>query len=189
MSSMPPSARGNTRPTPRRAAVRAPAKQGARAAAFAAQGKARRVDNRVVVIVRPRAPFIDWINSSDPDAPEIPLEQACAEPNIFLLPANDATDARPLGETWERDFDRISTVSSGADAQARTDDWLTHHWTTLFDRLLQDWDVDIVDCPQPRSMALFLAWFDVHTHTAVFDYADEPLRYQAQPARPAEYDV
>lgn len=170
--------------TRHRATARARKNAPARSGATSREENARRINNRIVVIVRPRAPFIDWINSSDPDAPEIPLDYACAEPNIFLLPATEAADVTPLSDAWERDFDRVSTSSAQIAQRIAGDDWLLQHWPTLFQRSLEDWDVASEDCPQPQSLALFLAWFDVHTHTAVFDYADEPLRYHLTAAQP-----
>ena len=45
------------------------------------------VQNRIVVIVTPRAPLVDWMNRVFSDvADPVTLEQAQEDPNAFLVP-------------------------------------------------------------------------------------------------------
>lgn len=45
----------------------------------------RQITNRAVIIVRPKAPFIDWIRSDDDESKHITAEAIAEEPNVLWL--------------------------------------------------------------------------------------------------------
>jgi hypothetical protein len=47
--------------------------------------------NRSVVIIKPKQPFVDWVNSTDPDAHfKLTLEQIRSDPTCILIPEFDS---------------------------------------------------------------------------------------------------
>ncbi|SIT43601.1 conserved hypothetical protein [Paraburkholderia ribeironis] len=116
----------------------------------------RLVMNRVVAIVVPKAPFVDWINGVD-SAPgmALTLEQVGEDTNAFLVPASDA----------------YPEVTAGH--------WLQKHWQTIFERMLADWCVDEHLWPRSRTPKMFKAWCEIRMHSIVLDCADEPIDYVA----------
>jgi hypothetical protein len=43
------------------------------------------ITNRAVIIVRPKAPFIEWVRSADEDSKHITAEDIAEEPNVYLV--------------------------------------------------------------------------------------------------------
>ena len=110
--------------------------------------------NRVVVVVLPKAPLIDWVNHAcSPQPAGLSLDLARADPNVFLIP------------THADEFE-----APGAQ-------WLDEHWETLFERVLRDWSEDTTRWPQRRTKALFEQWCDVKTYSVVFDCSTQALQY------------
>lgn len=74
------------------------------------------VQNRIVVVVLPKTPFVEWVNRviqgvADP----VTLGEAREDPNAFLVPVElDEFDSP--GERW-----------------------LRQNWAILFERMLRDW--------------------------------------------------
>ncbi|HEV2444751.1 MAG TPA: hypothetical protein VGS58_02460, partial [Candidatus Sulfopaludibacter sp.] len=50
--------------------------------------------NRAAIILKPRAPFLKWVNAADPDPDAIPLsmEELQREPAVYLVPQFDSDD-------------------------------------------------------------------------------------------------
>ena len=112
------------------------------------------VQNRIVVIVTPRAPLVDWMNRVFSDvADPVTLEQAQEDPNAFLVPV------RP---------DEYDTPGAR---------WLKRNWSVIFDQMLRDWCVDESVWPSPRTRKMFDQWCELREHSVVLDCTDEPLEY------------
>jgi hypothetical protein len=112
------------------------------------------VQNRIVVIVTPRAPLVDWMNRVFSDvADPVTLEQAQEDPNAFLVPV------RP---------DEYDTPGAR---------WLKRNWSVIFDQMLRDWCVDESAWPSPRTRKMFDQWCELREYSVVLDCTDEPLEY------------
>jgi hypothetical protein len=114
------------------------------------------VTNRVVAIILPKAPFVDWIKAADPvpSNATITFEDAREEPSAFLIPTDDADDPDQPGKRW-----------------------IQRNWKAVFEQLLGDWYVDPDLWPRNRTLKMFRDWCEVRIHTVVLDYADTPLEY------------
>jgi hypothetical protein len=114
------------------------------------------VTNRVVAVLLPKAPFVEWINAADPVAinATITYDDARAEPSAFLIPTDQADDPDEPGKRW-----------------------IQRNWKLLFEHLLGDWYVDPALWPRNRTIKMFREWCEVRVHSMVFDYADTPLEY------------
>jgi hypothetical protein len=111
------------------------------------------VENRIVVIVTPRAPLVDWMNRVFGDvADPVSIDEARADPNAFLIPA------------------RLDEDVPGAR-------WLKRNWAVIFDQMLRDWCVDESVWPNPRTRKMFDQWCEIHEHHVVLDCTNEPLIY------------
>ena len=114
------------------------------------------VTNRVVAIILPKAPFVDWIKAADPvpSNATITFEDAREEPSAFLIPTDDADDPDQPGKRW-----------------------IQRNWKAVFEQLLGDWYVDPDLWPHNRTLKMFRDWCEVRIHTVVLDYADTPIEY------------
>lgn len=110
--------------------------------------------NRVVVVVLPKAPLIEWVNQpSMRTRPSVSLDVARADPNVFLIP------------TQADEFEAPGAL------------WLDEHWDRLFERVLRDWSDDTTRWPRARTKALFEQWCEVKTYSVVFDCSTQALQY------------
>lgn len=106
--------------------------------------------NRSIAIIKPKQPFVDWINSTDPDSGrKISLEQASSDPTCILLPEFDS----PKGARSyiKRIYDDV---------------WL---WE------LMAWWTDESVYPKKRSFEKFYEWFDIELGSEVFDWLNKPI--------------
>jgi hypothetical protein len=60
------------------------------------------VTNRVVAILLPKAPFVEWINTADPIPANamIMYDDAREERSAFLIPTDEADDPDQPGKRW-----------------------------------------------------------------------------------------
>lgn len=112
------------------------------------------VQNRIVVVVLPRAPFVEWVNRiSQGVADPVTLDEAREDPNAFLIPV---------------ELDEFDTPGER---------WLRRNWATLFERMLRDWYEDESTWPRSRTRKMFGEWCEMRTHSIVLDCSDDPLEY------------
>ncbi len=110
--------------------------------------------NRHLVILMPKQPALDWINSVDPAPPGFTLERLRQDQNAFLVPED-------------------------MDGQEDAERWVQRRWAMFFEHFLVEWYTDPALWPQKRSAAMFKKWFDVQYHSMVWDLAaGEPLGYE-----------
>jgi hypothetical protein len=107
--------------------------------------------NRIAIVILPKAPFVEWINATDPAQQTKPLtlESAREEPSAFLIPLDDADDSDEFGKQW-----------------------MQRNWRLLFEHVLDEWYVDSDLWPRNRTVKMFREWCDVQMHSMVFDWLD-----------------
>ena len=110
--------------------------------------------NRAALIVRYKQPFVDWINSLEPNPRQ----------RLKLAEANDNSSAY-LIEVEDED---------------ELPDWLKINGTALFEAELGGWYPDSQVWPKERNLGLFKQWCNVELHTLVFDTGTDPLREREQ---------
>lgn len=102
--------------------------------------------NRSALIVRPRAPFIEWVKKLDKENPPPSAE---GEQTVYLIP----------------EFDKVSEIP-GIIADLHQE---------IFEKELFSWWTDEADWPAKRDMETFLAWFKVEIHSIVDDLVGDEL--------------
>lgn len=108
--------------------------------------------NRAAIILKPKAPFVDWINSSDPSiGNEISIDETNEERTVFLVP-EEAVD------------DPVNLLH-----------WLKLNWQSLFESELDGWYTDESMWPQDRTFELFQEWVEVECHSCITDTVGEPI--------------
>jgi hypothetical protein len=100
--------------------------------------------NRVVVILIPKLPFLDWIVTVEPEI-KLTLDELRDEQDALLLSISD-----------------IETLQGAKD-------WAYRNWKVLFDKALCDWYTDERYWPPARTLAQFEQWFDIEWHPLVWD--------------------
>jgi hypothetical protein len=105
------------------------------------------ITNRAVIIVRPKAPYIDWVRSADDESKPITAEEIAAEPNVYLV-----------GD-YETDGEK--------------DDLIAKNYKEIFEAELNGWLIDKSTWPKKRDLKTFREWFHVNFHSIVFDLRDE----------------
>jgi hypothetical protein len=115
------------------------------------------VTNRVVAIVLPRAPFVEWINAVDPDPANATttLDDARDDPSVFLIPTGYADDPDNSGKRW-----------------------IQRNWKAIFEHLLDEWYIDPDLWPRNRTIKMFREWCEIRIHSTVLDCASTPLKYE-----------
>jgi hypothetical protein len=115
--------------------------------------------NRSTALIRPRAPFLEWLENL-PGQPEQPftLEALQRDCNVVLIPPLDDLD--------------------------EAEEFIAERYETLFSAELADWCEDESLWPE-LSLSLFTEWFEVEIHSVLTDLVDEPL--EREPFQP--FDV
>lgn len=98
--------------------------------------------NRMAVVVFLREPFIDWLNSINPDNP-VWVESLAERGNVYLIPE----------------------FSDMVEAQAHVEDIFDE----IFANELAEWHPDSSLWPADRTYDMFMEWFDLVFDVAVFD--------------------
>ena len=103
--------------------------------------------NRAAVILKYKAPFIQWVNEADPykDNPGITLESENKDCTVYLIPEDDAE---------------------------KLEEWISLNFEQLFESEIEDWYTDESLWPKNRTRKLFDEWFDVECHSVLIDTVD-----------------
>jgi hypothetical protein len=104
--------------------------------------------NRAVAIIKPKQPFLDWVNSTDPDT-KLTLEQVRSDPLCILIP----------------DFD------SPSEAKA----FIKSNYAEIWEWQLYAYWTDGTTYPKHRPFEKFKDWFDVEFCSEVIDWLDEAI--------------
>jgi hypothetical protein len=110
--------------------------------------------NRSVAIIKPKKPFIDWVNSMP--VPDLPIEEEFFSEDALavLIPEYD---------TLEEAREHIGNI-----------------WKDIFFNELWGWCTDEAQWPKRRTLKMFWQWFDVEFHSEVVDSCDEPIREEEE---------
>ncbi len=109
--------------------------------------------NRSVLVLKPTATMLDWINGVGEEGDPVTLEEAQDMTNAYLLP----------------DFE-------DDEEQAR---FIRFRAKKLFEHELDAWCTDPRKWPAARNHKTFFAWFRVEVSHMVFDLAGDPIVLQA----------
>ena len=103
--------------------------------------------NRAAVILKYKAPFIQWVNDADPykDNPGITLESENKDCTVYLILEDDAENL---------------------------EEWISLNFKQLFESEIEDWYTDESLWPKNRTRNLFDEWFDVECHSVLIDTVD-----------------
>ncbi len=105
--------------------------------------------NREVAIIKPKPPYINWINSLPGTKAPIGVEDLKKDCTAILLPPS------------EDDEEALQFIRS--------------IYTKIFRVELAGWSTDEKTWPKKRNYSLFLKWFDVEIHTEVLDFLESDI--------------
>jgi len=106
--------------------------------------------NRGVVVIKPKQPFLDWLQR-DPTMPSlVTLEYLRAECLTFLVP----------------DLDHDEAVLN----------YLNPLKPLLFEMELAGWNRDPTTWPEERTAEVFDVWFEIEVHSMVYDLVNAPVK-------------
>lgn len=103
--------------------------------------------NRSGLSIRPRQPFVDWLQSFNSEAPS--LRELRSEAMLYLI---DEVEA-------EEDF--VTAIDQ--------------HWRSIFENELCAWDEFAEHWPQPLTPEMFELWFEFDLQLMSFDLSDVAL--------------
>lgn len=103
---------------------------------------------RSVAIIKPRQPFLDWINSSFTDLPqELTLESIRIDCNSYLIP-------------------EVEEIEEGIN-------FIDEKFADLFALELASWTEDENTWPSDLTLKMFWEWFDVEIYPTMIDITSE----------------
>jgi hypothetical protein len=107
--------------------------------------------NRSIAIIKPKQPFVDWVNATDPNSDfKVTLEMVRSDPASILIPEFDSPKD---GQNYiKKIYDDI---------------W---HWA-----LYAYW-TDEKAYPKHRPFEKFKEWFDVELCSEVIDFVDGKIK-------------
>jgi hypothetical protein len=108
--------------------------------------------NRCAVTLKPKAPFWQWVKSTD-DTGEDMLKDAAKENNIYLIP----------------DYE------NAADIYKSIESYVANNYKKLFTNELIGWWTDPDDFPE-LTYQRFKDWFEITVHTLIFDMVVSPIK-------------
>ena len=101
--------------------------------------------NRVVILIKPKKPFIDWAKyvDTEDELTDEHIEEVFDGYSAYLL--KDAED--------DDEFEKI----------------IRKEYSKIFENELAGWSQDESEWPQKRSYKVFKEWFEIITSLMVFD--------------------
>ena len=105
--------------------------------------------NRTAITIKPKQPFIDWINSAPDDGHNYTLQEISRDNLVFLIPEYDTSDS--------------------------TTRYIRKNYKTIFDWQLWGWITDEEYWPKNRTWKVFQEWFEVQVSSEVFDLVDKNI--------------
>ena len=102
--------------------------------------------DRNAIIVRPKEPFYDWLNSVFPEDKPTSSKD---ENNIYLV----------------REMDNNEAVLK----------WVRKNYEKIFINELNDWYTDEEGWPDNRTYKMFVEWFDIEICSMILDLEDFPV--------------
>ncbi|MHB9070240.1 MAG: hypothetical protein ACYC54_07705 [Sedimentisphaerales bacterium] len=106
--------------------------------------------NRTAVVIKPKQPFVDWINSFPDDKNKYTLEQMSKRDNLtFLIPEYDNPE------------DSMKYVKKT--------------YSQIFEFELWGWITAQELWPENRTWKMFQDWFEIQINSEVFDLVDDDI--------------
>ncbi len=105
--------------------------------------------NRSIAIIKPTAPFLQWLVSVSEDYPGLTLEEMQSDCVSILLP----------------EFDHREEVTG----------YIEDMYRGFFEMELDAWCQDKSLWPKTRNLDVFRQWFDVEVHSMVMDILPEDI--------------
>jgi len=105
--------------------------------------------DRGIVIVKPRRPFLEWVNRDPTLLPPVTMAYLKKDCTAILVP----------------DLDSLEDMLN----------YLTPLKPLLFEMELEAWNRDPATWPQERTRETFDAWFELEAHSEVWDAIDAPI--------------
>lgn len=105
--------------------------------------------NRNMFIVKPKEPYVDWINAQPDQKTPVTLSHFHRDCHTLLIP-------EVLGDDEAHEY--IQTFK-----------------LEIFDFELNSWIRDPKVWPKGRTSAMFDEWFDLEYHSMILDLAKDPL--------------
>lgn len=102
--------------------------------------------NRTAVVIRPKQPFVDWLNSVPDEDMVFTLERVSDDNITYLIPPYENPD------------------------EART--CVKKIYEQLFEFVLFGWYTDEELWPENRTWEMFQEWFKIEINSEVFDLVD-----------------
>lgn len=102
--------------------------------------------NRTAAIIRPRQPFVDWLNSLPDDDHDYTLEELSTDNLTFLIPE--------------------------ADSREGAMDYIRKKHNLIFEWELWGWVTVERWWPAKRDWKVFKEWFEIEINSEVFDLVD-----------------
>jgi hypothetical protein len=101
--------------------------------------------NRNAFIIRPKAPFFNWLSTVFPEE-DIDKKEEC---NVYLL----------------REMDHNGQIH----------DWIKRNFGDIFENELNDWYTDEAKWPSNRDIKMFNEWFEIEVHSMVLDIEETEI--------------
>ena len=105
--------------------------------------------NRTAVVIKPKQPFVDWLNSIPDDSSNYTIEHLSKDNLTFLIPQYDDPD--------------------------NTHNYIKKNYKKIFDYELWGWIVAEELWPKNRSWKIFNEWFDIEINSEVIDLVNRNI--------------
>jgi len=107
------------------------------------------VINRTAVVIRPKQPFVDWLNSIPDEDIDFTLERVSKDNITYLIPEYDNPD------------EALACIKE--------------IYSYIFKFELFGWYTDEEPWPKNRTWKMFQEWFEIEINSEVFDLVDEAI--------------
>jgi hypothetical protein len=105
--------------------------------------------NRSVVVLKPRQPFLDWLQGTPDWDFDLGLDSLRVDCTSFLIP-----ECHELEDAVQ---------------------FMDQHFAGIFELELESWESDTRLWPENRTLKLFWEWFEVEIHSNVIDLAEDEI--------------
>ena len=100
--------------------------------------------NRSLMVVKPKQPFLDWLNSLDnDDEMNLTLEELQNDSTAYLVPEYETPEDQAEIVVWSHNY--------------------------VFEEELMAWYTFEEEWPPTRDLDTFLEWFEVEFHSTIMD--------------------
>jgi hypothetical protein len=105
--------------------------------------------NRCAIVLRPKRPFLSWIETVQRTMPKEYRIDVDDDQTVYLIPSS---------ESWNS-----------------IDEVLASMYPAMFEHELSEWYDDPALWPKPRTLKMFKEWFKVEVSTMIVDLVAAPL--------------